>query len=136
MIKILKPGTIPQKIKRIYSVKCYHCGCEFEFDKTDCLNDQELKGFITINCPCCGAEISGRFAYDFKFKDVVEDTFENPDRTPWFCDEDTFKIHPEDDPIYQYFHIYQYNCQIFSSKPLIFQELNFVRTQRALIFCK
>lgn len=100
MIKILKAGTIPQKIKRIYRVKCSHCGCEFEFNKTDCLNDQELKDFVTINCPWCGAEISRRLAYDFEFKDIVEDSFEKSKRPPWFYDEDTFKIHPESDPIY------------------------------------
>ena len=58
MIKILKEGKIPKPKKYIYIEICNNCGCEFEFEKEDCIAiERRIDGMMTINCPCCDCHI-------------------------------------------------------------------------------
>lgn len=46
-MKILKEGMLPTEQDR-----CIVCGCEFEFDRTDVL--EEYLKYIYVKCPTCG----------------------------------------------------------------------------------
>lgn len=67
MVTVLKEGDLDE-VKKEYPMwrKCYNCGCEFTFDLTDIISDQEMGSFggpvrSRINqlrnpwmrCPCC-----------------------------------------------------------------------------------
>ena len=53
-IKIIKKGNL----KEVFEGWCYHCSCEFEYEKED-TNDsyydqREGREYNGIKCPCCG----------------------------------------------------------------------------------
>lgn len=109
MIKIIKEGKKPIKTKRVYRVTCWNCKCEFEFEAEDCeiISEKRLNGDrrITVKCPCCGESISGQYC-DFHHEDRPVEEEEKP--YDIMTDNDTWKIHPEYEPIYKRHDEYDY----------------------------
>ena len=58
MIKIIKNGVKPKKMKTIWTFKCPVCGCEFECELDDFKTlEKKLEGDKSVNCPCCNTEL-------------------------------------------------------------------------------
>lgn len=76
---------------------CQKCGCEFiAHDNEYSYVEKSLNGKRMIRCPECGAEIwLTNYTNDYK-----------PNDWTWIEDENTFRIHPEDDPTYKYYDIH------------------------------
>ena len=68
-IKIIKEGK--NKVA-VYGAKCYHCDCEFEFNKED-ISDfvwDHANHFGQIKCPHCTTEVT--FSVNPKRYDIVK----------------------------------------------------------------
>lgn len=83
MIKIIKEGIKPKKMKTIWYFICPECGCEFECDLDDFETlEKKLEGDKSIHCPCCNNELhTNRNKYTIR-EEEIKDTF-NPDYDPW-----------------------------------------------------
>ena len=62
MIKILKPGRDLKNYAITYKKTCQRCGCEFEFEESDCDSveyEKRLGGAIyaEITCPHCHSKL-------------------------------------------------------------------------------
>ena len=91
MIKILKPGRDPKSYAVTYKKTCQCCGCEFEFEESDCDSverEKRLGGAIyaEIACPHCHSKLLCRL--------------DEHSRSDWLNYNDVWKIHPEYDPYY------------------------------------
>ena len=91
MVKILKPGRDPKNYVVTYKKTCQRCGCEFEFEESDCDSveyEKRLGGaiFAEITCPHCHSKLLCRL--------------DDHSRFDWLNSNDTWKIHPEHDPYY------------------------------------
>ena len=99
MIKILKPGRDPKNYAVTYKKTCQRCGCEFEFEESDCDSveyEKRLGGAIyaEITCPHCHSKLLCRL--------------DDHSRSNWLNNNDTWKIHPEYDPYYDV-HVDKYD---------------------------
>ena len=99
MIKILKPGRDPKNCAVTYKKTCQRCGCEFEFEESDCDSverEKRLGGAIyaEITCPHCHSKLLCRL--------------DDHSRSNWRNNNDTWKIHPEYDPYYDV-HVDKYD---------------------------
>ena len=99
MIKILKPGRDPKNCAVTYKKTCQRCGCEFEFEESDCDSverEKRLGGAIyaEITCPHCHSKLLCRL--------------DDHSRSNWLNNNDTWKIHPEYDPYYDV-HVDKYD---------------------------
>ena len=99
MIKILKPGRDPKNCAITYKKTCQRCGCEFEFEESDCDSveyEKRLGGAIyaEITCPHCHSKLLCRL--------------DDHSRSNWLNNNDTWKIHPEHDPYYDV-HVDKYD---------------------------
>ena len=99
MIKILKPGRDPKNYAVTYKKTCQRCGCEFEFEESDCDSveyEKRLGGAIyaEIACPHCHSKLLCRL--------------DDHSRSNWLNNNDTWKIHPEYDPYYDV-HVDKYD---------------------------
>ena len=99
MIKILKPGRDPKNCTITYKKTCQRCGCEFEFEESDCDSveyEKRLGGAIyaEITCPHCHSKLLCRL--------------DDHSRSNWLNNNDTWKIHPEYDPYYDV-HVDKYD---------------------------
>lgn len=73
-------------------VTCGHCGCVFIAHPEDYLmSEKRVGGRRIVICPDCGREV------------IV---YGNDKPYDWMNDDNTFKIHPEDDPTYKYFDVH------------------------------
>lgn len=109
MIKIIKDGKKPLKTKRVYKTTCWTCKCEFEFDEEDCtiIREKRLNGYtyIEVKCPCCDEIIKGQEdgpAFTYEDRKVEEKPYDI------MTDNDTWKIHPEYEPIFKKHDDYDY----------------------------
>jgi hypothetical protein len=67
-IKIIKEG---RKKIAVYGAKCYHCDCEFEFNKIDFLEVWDRTDhFGKIKCPHCERDVM--FSVAPKRYDIVK----------------------------------------------------------------
>ena len=72
MIKIIKKGKESKKVKTVFLDSCIYCGCEFEFELEDCIQEkiqtkekpEEI--FFWINCPCCNY-LMGKPRHQFEY---------------------------------------------------------------------
>ena len=99
MIKILKPGSDPKNYAVTYKKTCQRCGCEFEFEESDCDSverEKRLGGavYAEIACPHCHSKLLCRL--------------DDHSRSNWLNYNDTWKIHPEYDPYYDV-HVDKYD---------------------------
>ena len=99
MIKILKPGRDPKNYAITYKKTCQRCGCEFEFEESDCDSverEKRLGGAIyaEITCPHCHSKLLCRL--------------DEHSRSDWLNYNDVWKIHPEYDPYYD-IHVDKYD---------------------------
>ena len=99
MIKILKLGRDPKNYVVTYKKTCQRCGCEFEFEESDCDSverEKRLGGAIyaEITCPHCHSKLLCRLD-DHSRSDLLKDN-------------DAWKIHPEYDPYYDV-HVDKYD---------------------------
>ena len=113
MIKILKPGRDLKNYAITYKKTCQRCGCEFEFEESDCDSverEKRLGGAIyaEITCPHCHSKLLCRLN-EQNWYDLLNSN-------------DTWKIHPEYDPYYDV-HVDKYditkdfNFNSFASLP-------------------
>lgn len=73
-------------------VTCTHCGCVFIASPEDyIISEKHIGGRRVVMCPECGHTIS---------------IYGDDEPYNWMNDNNTFKIHPEDDPNYKYFDIH------------------------------
>lgn len=87
MAEIIKHG-------RYYGdrITCPHCGCVFIASPGDyLLSEKRIGGRRVVLCPECGREVT---------------IYGECKPYDWMYDDNTFKIHPEDDPKYNYFDIH------------------------------
>ena len=99
MIKILKPGRDPKSYAVTYKKTCQRCGCEFEFEESDCDSverEKRLDGavYAEIACPHCHSKLLCRL--------------DDHSLSNWLNNNDTWKIHPEYDPYYDV-HVDKYD---------------------------
>ena len=99
MIKILKPGRDPKNYAITYKKTCQRCGCEFEFEESDCdlvEREKRLGGavYAEIACPHCHSKLLCRL--------------DEHNWSDWLNSNDTWKIHPEYDPYYDV-HVDKYD---------------------------
>lgn len=99
MIKILKPGRDPKNYVVTYKKTCQRCGCEFEFEESDCDSveyEKRLGGavYAEIACPHCHSKLLCRL--------------DDHSQSDWLNDNDVCKIHPEHDPYYDV-HVDKYD---------------------------
>lgn len=99
MIKILKPGRDLKNYVVTYKKTCQRCGCEFEFEESDCDSveyEKRLGGAIyaEITCPHCHSKLLCRL--------------DDHSQSNWLNNNDTWKIHPEHDPYYDV-HVDKYD---------------------------
>ena len=99
MIKILKPGRDQKSYAVTYKKICQRCGCEFEFEESDCDSverEKRLGGavYAEITCPHCHSKLLCRL--------------DDHSRSNWLNNNDTWKIHPEYDPYYDV-HVDKYD---------------------------
>lgn len=73
-------------------VTCQYCGCVFIASTEDyIMSEKRIGGKRVVVCPECGREVT---------------VYGNDRPYDWMNDDNTFKIHPEDDPTYNYFDIH------------------------------
>ena len=53
-MKIIKRGVLPED--KVFRGRCAHCGCEFEYIRSD-IADSQREG-AWVECPCCKMAIS------------------------------------------------------------------------------
>lgn len=99
MIKILKPGRDLKNYIVTYKKTCQLCGCEFEFEESDCDSVEREKRpggaiYAEITCPHCHSKLLCRL--------------DDHSLSNWLNNNDTWKIHPEYDPYYDV-HVDKYD---------------------------
>lgn len=73
-------------------ITCPHCGCVFIAHPEDyIMSEKRIGGRRVVLCPECGREVT---------------VYGESKPYDWMNDDNTFKIHPEDDPTYKYFDIH------------------------------